>query len=165
MIHPDYSLFVRYKNLATCPDWTNLFMAKFSTHIGCPLMLKQTTDVFSHFNISVDSRQMSGKCSQIHPFGTHFLWKYLLQKTTCHHLNNLFMASLFQLISMSSYAKTNYRCVQSLNISVDVAKCVENVHTMNNSVHSLLYCYKNWLVLDWICESIPHLANTDVQLN
>ena len=24
--------------------------------------------------------------------------------------------------------QTNYRCVQLLNISVDVAKCVENVH-------------------------------------
>ena len=26
--------------------------------------------------------------------------------------------------------KINYRCVQSLKISVDVAKCVENVHTL-----------------------------------
>ena len=31
--------------------------------------------------------------------------------------------------------KTNYRCVQSLNISVDVAKCVENVHTLIHYTH------------------------------
>ena len=30
--------------------------------------------------------------------------------------------------------KSNYRCVQSLNISVDVAKCVENVHKFTSSL-------------------------------
>ena len=33
--------------------------------------------------------------------------------------------------------RTNYRCVQSLNISVDVAKCVENVHEFNQFTHFL----------------------------
>ena len=31
--------------------------------------------------------------------------------------------------------RINYRCVQSLNISVDVAKCVENVHTVIHYTH------------------------------
>ena len=31
--------------------------------------------------------------------------------------------------------KINYRCVQSLNISVDVAKCVENVHILIHYTH------------------------------
>ena len=31
--------------------------------------------------------------------------------------------------------RTNYRCVQSLNISVDIAKCVENVHTLIHYTH------------------------------
>ena len=31
--------------------------------------------------------------------------------------------------------RTNYRCVQSLNISVDVAKCVENVDTLIHYTH------------------------------
>ena len=31
--------------------------------------------------------------------------------------------------------KTNHRCVQSLNISVDVAKCVENVHKFTQIIH------------------------------
>ena len=33
--------------------------------------------------------------------------------------------------------KTNYRCVQSLNISVDVAKCVENFHKFTQFTHFL----------------------------
>ena len=33
--------------------------------------------------------------------------------------------------------KTNYRCVQSLNISVDVAKCVENVQKFTQFTHFL----------------------------
>ena len=31
--------------------------------------------------------------------------------------------------------KINYRCLQSLNISVDVAKCVENFHTLIHYTH------------------------------
>ena len=31
--------------------------------------------------------------------------------------------------------RTNYRCVQSHNISVDVAKCLENVHTLIHYTH------------------------------
>ena len=31
--------------------------------------------------------------------------------------------------------RTNYRCVQSLTISVDVAKCVVNVHTLIHYTH------------------------------
>ena len=33
--------------------------------------------------------------------------------------------------------KKNYRCVQSLNISVDIAKCVENVHKFTQFTHFL----------------------------
>ena len=139
--------------------------------------------------------QICGKRSQIQHSSLTF---YPLQKTTCHDLNNLFMAR-FQLISMSSYAtehttdvfshstsvltspnvwkmftnspsythiwirykkrlvlikqsirgrdsnslvcplmlKTNYRSVQSLNISVDDAKCVENVHKSTKHTHFL----------------------------
>ena len=40
--------------------------------------------------------------------------------------------------------RTNYRCVLSLNISVDVAKCVENVHTLIHYSH--IWSYKKRLV-------------------
>ena len=33
--------------------------------------------------------------------------------------------------------RANYRCVQSLNISVDDAKCVENVHKFTKFIHFL----------------------------
>ena len=33
--------------------------------------------------------------------------------------------------------RTNYRCVQSLNISVDDAKCVENVQKFTQYTHIL----------------------------
>ena len=43
--------------------------------------------------------------------------------------------------------RTNYRCFQSLNISVDVAKCVENVHKFTRFTH-LLSISKN--DLSWL---------------
>ena len=46
----------------------------------------------------------------------------------------------FQLISMSSYAKKNNRCVESLNISVEVAKCGK--YSQIHPVHSLFVFYK-----------------------
>ena len=42
--------------------------------------------------------------------------------------------------------RTNYRCVQSLNISVEVAKCVENVHKFTQD-QSLFVRYKKRFVL------------------
>ena len=59
-------------------------------------------------------------------------------------LNNLFMVN-FQLISMSSYTKKNNRCVESLNIRVEVAKCGK--YSQIHPVHSLLSVTKN----DWSC--------------
>ena len=41
--------------------------------------------------------------------------------------------------------RTNYRCVQSANISVDVAKCGQNSNS--HPVHSLYICYRKWHVL------------------
>ena len=43
--------------------------------------------------------------------------------------------------------KTNYRCVQSLNISVDVSKCVENVHKFTQFTHLLSVAKK---VFSWL---------------
>ena len=43
--------------------------------------------------------------------------------------------------------RANYRCVQSLNISVDVAKCVENVHKFIQFTYSFVR-YKKLLVLN-----------------
>ena len=71
-------------------------------------------------------------------------------------MNNLFMA-MFQLISMSSCAKTNYRSVQLFNISVDVAKCVENVHTLIHYTHF-------WIVTKKDLSSLNNLFMAKFQL-
>ena len=46
---------------------------------------------------------------------------------------------------MSSYAKISYRCVELLNVSVEVAKCGK--YSQIHPVHSLFVCYKELLVL------------------
>ena len=60
----------------------------------------------------------------------------LLQKKTCHHWTIYSWHSLNPL-GYHLMLKTNYRCVQSLNISVDVAKCVENVPKFTKFTHFL----------------------------
>ena len=42
--------------------------------------------------------------------------------------------------------RTNYRCVQSLNVSVDVAKFVEIFHKLAQYTHFVSFA-KKWLVL------------------
>ena len=91
--------------------------------LGCPLMLRTNYRCVQSLNIRVDV----AKCVEnVHTL-IHYTHFWTATKKDLSSLNNLFMTK-FQLIKMSSYAKTNYRCVQSLNISVDVAKWVENVH-------------------------------------
>ena len=81
-----------------------------------------------------------GKYSQIHP--VHWLFVYYKKKLSW--LNNLFMV-MFQLIRMSSYAKNKLQCVESLNISVEVAKCGK--YSQIHQVHSLFVCNTKWPVL------------------
>ena len=71
-------------------------------------------------------RQMCGKCSHNSPSTLTFC---PLQKTTCPDWT-IYSWQGFNSLVCPLMLITNYRCVQSLNISVDVAKCVENVHTL-----------------------------------
>ena len=75
--------------------------------------------------------QICGKCSHINSL--HSLWT--VTKNDLSSLNNLSSNSL----GCRLILKTNYRCVQSLNISVDVAKCVGNVHKFNQFTHFLSF--------------------------
>ena len=90
---------------------------------------------------------------------THFLPD---TKNDLTWLNNLFTVRL-QLIRMSSYARTNYRCVQSPNISVDVAKCVHKKHHSELKHHEFVHVRqvtfsvtKKVSVSGWICENFPN---------
>ena len=54
--------------------------------------------------------------------------------------------------------RTNYRCVQSLSISVDIAKCVENVHTLIHYTHF-------WTVTKKDLSSLKNVFMAKFQLN
>ena len=64
----------------------------------------------------------------------------------------------FNSIGCPLVLRTNYRCVQLLNISVDVAKCVENVHT---SIHYPHF----WTVTKNYLSSLNNLFMANFQLN
>ena len=69
-----------------------------------------------------------------------------LQKNNLSWLNNLFLAS-FNSLEFALMLITNYWCVQSLNISVDVAKCIDKFHkfTKNNHFLSVTKNDLSWL--------------------
>ena len=117
----------------------NLFMANFQlTRMSSYAKNKlQMCSVTQH---QCRRRQMCGKCSNINSL--HSLWT--VTKKDLSSLNNLFMAN-FQLTRMSSYAKnklqmcsvTQHQCRRRQMCG----KC-----SKINSLHSLLDCYKKWLV-------------------
>ena len=55
---------------------------------------------------------------------------------TCLHWT-IYLWKCLYLIGCPLLLRTNYRCVQLLNISVDDAKCVENVHKFTKYTHFL----------------------------
>ena len=58
------------------------------------------------------------------------------QKTICPRWT-IYSWKGFYLIGCPLLLRTNYRCIESLNISVDVAKCLENVHKFTQFNHFL----------------------------
>ena len=73
--------------------------------------------------------QMCGKCSQIHQVHSLFLRTYPDW--------TIYSWQIFNSLVCPLMLQRNYRCVQSLNISVDVTKCVENVHKFTQIIHFL----------------------------
>ena len=61
-----------------------------------------------------------------------------LQKTTSPNWT-IYSWQVFNSRGCPLMLRTNYRYVQSLNISVDVAKCLENVHKFNQFTHFLSF--------------------------
>ena len=108
----------------------NLCMARF-------LLIRMSTSVKNKLQMcSVTQHQcrrcqMCGNCSHINSL--HSLLD-CYKKMTCLHWT-IYSWQSFNSLGCPLMLKTNYRCVQSLNISVDVAKCVENVHTLIHYIH------------------------------
>ena len=126
----------------TCLHWTIYSWQGFNS-LGCPLMLRTNYRCVQSLQHQCRSRQMCGKCSQIHPWTLTFC---PVTKMTC--LNwTIYSWQGFNSLRCPLMLRTNYRCVQSLNISVDVAKCVENVHKFNQYSHFLSFTKND---LSWL---------------
>ena len=124
LIHYTHFWTVTKKDLSSL---NNLFMAKFQL-ISMSSYAKNKLQMCSVTQHQCRRRQMCGKCWQIHPVHSLFVRykKRLVSNWTIYSWQG------FNSLVCPLMLKTNYRCVQSLNISVDVAKCVENVHTLIN---------------------------------
>ena len=128
--------------LTFCPylSWlNNLFMPNFQ-HTRMSSYAKNKLQMCWVTQHQCIRCQMCGNVDTL----IHYIHFGLLQKMTGHHL------TIYSWQSSNSWGcplmlKTNYRCVQSLNISVDVAKCVK---MFTNSPSSLTFVgYKKRLVL------------------
>ena len=110
----------------TSPNCT-IYSWQILNSLGCPLMQKTNYRCVQSLNISVDV----AKCLEnVHKFTkyTHFLSVLVL-------IEHIYSWQNFNSLGCPLMLRTNYRCVQSLNISVDVAKCVEYVHKLTHSTH------------------------------
>ena len=90
-------------------------------------MLRANYRCVQSLNISVDVAKCVENVHTSLTFG-------LSQKKDLSSLNNFSWPS-FNSLECHLLLKTNCRCVQSLNISVDVAKCLENVQTLIHYTH------------------------------
>ena len=93
-------------------------------------MLRANYRCVQSLNISVDV----AKCVEnVHTL-IHYTHFWTVTKKDLSSLNNFSWQS-FNSLECHLLLKTNYRCVQSLNISVDVAKFLENVQTLIHYTH------------------------------
>ena len=133
-IHPVHSLFVRNKKWLVLTEQS--ICGKFQL-IRMSSYAKNKPQMYSVTQHQCRWCQMWRKCSQIHK--VHSLFVRTCPDWTIYSLQG------FNSLGCLLMLRTNYRCVQWLNISVDVTKCVEKgsqIHT----VHSLFDRYKKWLV-------------------
>ena len=135
--------FTQYTNFlsVTKNDFSSLnnpFMARFQL-ISMSSYVKNKLQMCSDTQHQCRWRQMCGKCSKIH----HVLSLFVL---TCPDWT-IYSWQYFNSLECPLMLRTNYRCVQSINISVDVAKCVENVHKFTQYTH---FCpLQNITCVDW----------------
>ena len=117
----------------------NLFMARFQL-IRMSSYAKNKLQMCSVTQHQCRRREMCGKCSEIHPVHSLFV-RY---KNDLSWLNNLFMAR-FQLNRMSTYVKNK---LQMCSVTQHQCRCCQMCGKCShiNSLHSLLDCYKKWLV-------------------
>ena len=99
-------------------------------------MLRTNNRCVESLNISVEVAKW-GKYSQIHP--VHLLYVFYKKMTTLAWTIYSWLA--FNSLRSPLLQRTNYRCVESLNISVEFAKCGK--FSQIHPVHSLFVYNKN----------------------
>ena len=115
----------------TCPDWTIYSWQTFNS-LGYLLTLRTNYRCVQSLNISVDIAKWVENVHKFTQF-THFL---SVTKTICLDWT-IYSWQGFNSLVYPLMLITNYRCVRLINISVDEAKCVENVHKSTKSTHFL----------------------------
>ena len=118
----------------------NQFIARFQL-ISMSSYAKNKLQMFYVTQHQCRHRQKCGKCSKIHQIHSLFV-RY--KKTTCPDWT-IYSWQTFYSLGCPLTLRTNYKCVQSFNISVDVAKCEENVQTLIHYTHFWTVT-KKWLV-------------------
>ena len=137
----------------TCLHWT-IFSWQCFNSLVCHLMLKTNYRCVSVTQHQCRRRQMCRKCSQIHQVHSLFVRykkRLVLIEQSIH-------GEGFNSLGCPLTLRTNYRCVQSLNICVDVAKCVENVQTLIHYTHF-------WTVTKKDLSSLNNLFMAKFELN
>ena len=105
----------------------------FSTDLQLSLLRAEVWNLkFSSVMFSTDV----AKCVEnVHTL-IHYNHFWTVTKTTCLRWT-IYSWESFNSLGCPLMIQTNYRCVQSDNISVDVVKCVENVHKFTQITHFL----------------------------
>ena len=124
----------------------NLFMVRFQLM----RMSSYATNKIQNHVLSPNISVAVAKCGEnIHKFTlyTHFL---SVTKNDLYWLNYLFMVR-FKLIVCPLMLRTNYRCVQSPNISVQSPNISVNVAKICTNSHTTLtlYLLQKMICLDW----------------
>ena len=138
LFNQDKSFFVTDKKWVThwvlkiC-DWT-IYLARFQL-IRMSSYANNTSDVFS-FNINVDIAKWVGHERLFTNSPKSTLTICVLPNFTCVDWT-IYSWQGFNSLGCPLILTTNNRCVQSLNISVDVAKYLENVNKFNMFTHFL----------------------------
>ena len=139
-IHPVHSLFVCYKKWLVFTEESIHF--NVSTYYRMSSYANNNLLMCSVIQNQCRRRQM---CGNFHKFTkyTHFL---SVTKMTCLDWT-IYSWKDFNSFGSPLMLRTNYSCVQSLNISVDVAKWVENFRKFTQYTHflSVTKNYLSWL--------------------
>ena len=122
----------------TCHDWT-IYSWQWLNSLVCPLMLRTNYSCVQSLNISVDVDKFVKSFTNPHSTLTFCL----LLKITCLDCT-IYSWQGFNSLGCPLIRRTNYRCVQPLNISADFAKFVENFHKFTKYTQYLSVT-KKWL--------------------